>query len=257
MPLYEESIESLGPLSDTELFDTSLLNSSTGLVADVVQAQKVSGGPSGSHAQTSDKGSGQPKCSRTASDEKGPSSPSHAASPLMIFQTPPGGSLLVGGDSSKEAGSDEFGLFQFWRSPILPLEGSEIKDEIPGPPVNGTTQNGHHFSVKNQNISPTSNALCDQGLKKELFEGVVKEDEIISSQYEIELKDEYDADGLTDIKDELLAESEGSLFSDGPNDVFTVSDDVGGVESKFKLIQPSLGTTPNGFPQVGVACVTW
>ena len=144
----------------------------------------------------------------------------HIMSPLMIFQTPP--KLASSIPTPNE--TNEFNSFQFWRSPIssLPLLEGETGDV-------GTTRVGGR----------------NADLSVDLFGGVAS-DEV--SRGEGEGEEEDDDDCLNDIKDELLAESEGGVVGEGG---------VAGIElttadlSKLKLIDSPIGSVPNGFPKVG------
>ena len=149
----------------------------------------------------------------------------HILSPLMIFHTPPKSNPSLSSPNE----TNEFNSFQFWRSPIttLPL--------LKGEAINGGT------GTKDVGTGQMGN----DGLSVDLFGGVVTgEDEITRRGEGEELEDEDDeSDGLNDIKDELLAESEGGVVSGdgGVANEFT---------SKLKLLESPIGSVPNGFPKV-------
>ena len=135
-------------------------------------------------------------------------------SPLMIFQTPPKMASSIPTPNE----TNEFNLFQFWRSPIssLPLLEGETGDV-------GTARVGGR----------------NADLSVDLF-GSVASDEV--SRGEGEGEEEDDDDCLNDIKDELLAESEGGVAG-----IELTTADL----SKLKLIDSPIGSVPNGFPKVG------
>lgn len=89
--------------------------------------------------------------------------------------------------------------------------------------------------------------MDNDALSVDLFGGGVAGGDEITRRVEGEELDDDDDDsyGLNDIKDELLAESEGGVASGdgGVANEFT---------SKLKLIESPIGSVPNGFPTVGV-----
>ena len=150
----------------------------------------------------------------------------HILSPLMIFHTPPKSNPSLSSPNE----TNEFNSFQFWRSPITTL-----------PLLKGETNNGG-TGTKDVGTGQREN----DGLSVDLFGGVVTgEDEITRRREGEELEDDDDdeSDELNDIKDKLLAESEGGVVSGdgGVTNEFT---------SKLKLLESPIGSVPNGFPKV-------
>ena len=237
---HEESVSSLEPLSDAELLDTSLLGGKTSDFNDSVFLTN-------SASKQSDT-----KDEQFQTPSKGSGSPSHAVSPLMIFQTPP--QVLSSLSSSileNEIPQDEYGLFQFWRSPILTVFEDELEDDTCSS-KDQTESKVVYSNTTNHNGSLSSDLTCqtgfsssgDDGLKRDLF-GSTREDEILK-QYMIEdQKDDEEQDGLMDIKDELLAESEGMERNDIERNKDLITD-----INKLTLLDSPVGSTANGFPQV-------
>lgn len=212
--LEEELSESLELLGDSELLDSSLISNSPTHDSPVTPV-----------TTTKD---------NNCTDE--PRSPSHAISPLIIFQTPPHqiGSTPI--SPSAEGVKDKFGVFQFWRSPLPDvLEDSHV----PLP----QTDSGENRSESGENRSESGvdlgACLCDQcssdacsgndddddvngstgnavngsslasinGLQRNLFGETMDE---CNEMTEKEREDEnvIEEDLLSDLKDELLAESQ-------------------------------------------------
>lgn len=239
---HEESVSSLEPLSDAELLDTSLLGGKSSDSNDSVFL--ANNGSKQSDA----------KDKEFQTPSKGSGSPSHAVSPLMIFQTPPHVlSSLSSSILDSEVPQDEYGLFQFWRSPILTVFNDELEPDSYSS-ENQSDSKVVYSNTTNHNGSLSSDLTCqtgfsssaDDGLKRDLF-GSTREDEILK-QYEIEdQKDDEEQDGLMDIKDELLAESEDMEKNDIERNKDLITD-----INKLTLLDSPVGSTANGFPHVGV-----
>lgn len=195
----EQSGSSLDLLGDSELLDTSLLG----------------------HTDTNPDSHDQPvaiainKCSSPEvskslqTPSKGPKSPSHASSPLSIFSSPSNSikPLIL----SPETRQDEFGLFQFWRSPIPNI----LLDNIDNETEFGSDQNQSEssekvtISVPETVISSHTLVHNDTDSNKTDFtslngDGLTQH--VFRNEGDGDSDDETDI--LTDIKNELLAESE-------------------------------------------------
>uniref|UniRef100_A0A1X7T7C8 Uncharacterized protein n=1 Tax=Amphimedon queenslandica TaxID=400682 RepID=A0A1X7T7C8_AMPQE len=220
-PPTEQSVTdaSIQPLSESELLDNSLIGVGGAL-------------PLVTSTTSSDTQTVTSVVSEVTTPTKG--AEPHILSPLMIFHTPPKSNPSL----SSPTETNEFNTFQFWRPPISTL-----------PPLKGEASNGG-TGTKDVGAGQRDN----DALSVDLFGGgVAGGDEITRRGEGEELDDDDDdSDGLNDIKDELLAESEGGMAS---NNGGVASGDGGMANeftSKLKLIESPIGSVPNGFPTVRV-----
>lgn len=241
----ESTSDSIDPLSETELFDTSLIGSSSSeeTIGNTSSGNTTSCSmPSPGSVTSCSTPSGSDSSPEVTTIDRTPSkgapynTGSHVISPLIIFQTPPHPVTTPLTTPTPE--NTEYNSFQFWRSPISTLCFDDTQ--------NRDTQKEGGVNLQKEDVV---NCNTNDKLKLDLFGGVVLEDELTSS-VEGEEEETERGDGLADIKDELLAESEVGGVSN--NEVFTSEGeeerfvDV----SKLKIMESPLGV--NGFPKVGV-----
>ena len=196
-PSSSDKSTSFEPIGESELQDNSLL-----LTSDKSRDQPVAMVTNHGNDSTTEKGA-----SFSISPNQSPpkhTSPGHNSSTVSVFQTD---KKTVSGLSKTrgETPQDEFGLFQFWRVPI-PIYLPET----------GTSPDSHVAKNKNQSSPPDINKtlpgkrpgdvvtgdIGDMGIPDDDMTG----DNSVFREGEGEECDDYRGD-LTDIKDELLAES--------------------------------------------------
>jgi serine/threonine-protein phosphatase 4 regulatory subunit 1 len=225
-----ETSESLEPLSDGELLDNSLLGETPSVTMTTTSTRSLA------HTQSD--------TARSQTDSNDLTPPKSVTPPKPL--TPP--------LSDQEILQDEFNLFQYWRSPIQPLAlDNETSATTTAPNVASTIEPANTSPSQSSSVPEDSDEIsgAQGGVTNHIFnslrnhqgliEGVAREEEV-ASRYESEGNHD-DGDGLTDIKDELLAESEG--VADESCDIFD-----------YKINQKlPLGSNINGLPQVRVTFV--
>ena len=186
--------ESLDPLGDSELLDSSLIAN-----------PPTHGSPVIPVTTTKDN-----------SSTNEPRSPSHALSPLIIFQTPTHQSGSTPISPSAEGVEDKYGVFQFWRSPLPDvLQDALLPETSSGEnwsedSVGACSYNQCHDDeddVTTCNTINSTSLASINGLQRNLFGETMDEcNEMTEKEREESVIDE---DLLSDLKDELLAESQG------------------------------------------------